>query len=239
MPNPLISRLTPATKDLWTLIRRHPVLGSALGILTLVFAGFSLLIGFPQMLVLLLPVALVAQFMLRRRMRRNNEGGRAESLAALSYIALSTVLVFAIIQVIPYGKAHSNPPVTGEPKWDSQRTRELTVSACYGCHSNEVDYPAYASVAPISWMVQSHVDEGRHKLNFSTFDVTTHGADEAVEVILEGSMPPSYYTRFGLHPEARLSDAEIQELVAGLRATFANSGITGEHGDKKDGRNED
>jgi hypothetical protein len=75
-------------------------------------------------------------------------------------------------------------------------------------------------------MVQSHVDEGRDALNFSTFDVTTHGADEAVETILDGSMPPSYYTRFGLHPEARLTDAEIQELVAGLRATFAQSGVT-------------
>jgi hypothetical protein len=108
------------------------------------------------------------------------------------------------------------------------------VRACYGCHSNEVDYPAYASVAPISWMVQRHVEEGRDELNFSTFDVSTHGADDAVETILDGSMPPSYYTRFGLHPEAKLTDAEIQELVAGLRATFAASGVTSEGKERGD-----
>lgn len=226
MQNPFATYLTSATRDLWTLVRRHPVLGASLFVCLLGFAVFTVLIGFPQMLVLLIPVTLVVLFLLRRRMRNNNSGGRAESIAALSYIVISTVVLFGLIQLVPYGKAHSNPPVTGEPKWDSQRTRDLTVRACYGCHSNEVDYPAYASVAPISWMVQSHVDEGRSKLNFSTFDVSTRGADDAVEVIREGSMPPSYYTRFGRHPEARLTDAEIQELVAGLTATLANSGIT-------------
>ncbi len=32
-------------------------------------------------------------------------------------------------------------------------------------------------------------------------------------------MPPSYYTMFGMHPEAKLTDAEISELIAGLLAT--------------------
>jgi len=44
-------------------------------------------------------------------------------------------------------------------------------------------------------------------------------AEETIEVIKDGSMPPAYYTRFGLHPEANLSDAELVELIAGLRAT--------------------
>lgn len=226
---PFLNQITPATKDAWVLVRRHPVLSVVLAVLTLVYAVFSVLIGFPQMLVLLIPVALSVLVVLRRRMRKPTaDTGRAEALAAVACIAVSSVVLFGVIQAVPYGRAHSNPPVTGEPKWDSPRTRELTVRACYGCHSNEVEYPQYANIAPISWMVQSHVDEGRGKLNFSTFDVSTHGADDAVETILDGSMPPSYYTRFGLHPEARLTDAEIQELVAGLKATFAQSGISGE-----------
>jgi hypothetical protein len=51
-------------------------------------------------------------------------------------------------------------------------------------------------------------------------------------------MPPSYFTRFGRHPEANLTPAEKQELIAGLRAT---PGI-GDHGgdrrrerDRRDG----
>jgi mono/diheme cytochrome c family protein len=228
MPNPLTRFLTPATKELVVVVRRHPVLTATLVVLAIGFEAFGVYIGFAPIGVLLIPVAVIALYLVRRRARSSKDTGRAEAIAALAYFALSTVAVFALIQFIPYGRAHSNPPVTGEPKWDSPRTRELTVQACYGCHSNEVDYPAYASVAPISWMVQRHVEEGRGELNFSTFDVSSYGADEAVETILEGSMPPSYYTRFGKHPEARLTDAEIQELVNGLRATFALSGVAKE-----------
>ena len=32
-------------------------------------------------------------------------------------------------------------------------------------------------------------------------------------------MPPAYYTVFGLHPEAKLSDQEIADLIAGLKLT--------------------
>ncbi|HEY5920080.1 MAG TPA: hypothetical protein VIV11_00360 [Kofleriaceae bacterium] len=31
--------------------------------------------------------------------------------------------LFAVIQLVPYGRAHSNPPVVAEPAWDSPRTR--------------------------------------------------------------------------------------------------------------------
>ena len=44
-------------------------------------------------------------------------------------------------------------------------------------------------------------------------------ADDSIEVIREGEMPPAYFTRFGLHSDANLSEAEITELVAGLQAT--------------------
>jgi hypothetical protein len=32
-------------------------------------------------------------------------------------------------------------------------------------------------------------------------------------------MPPHYYTLFGLHPEAQLTEAEISTLIAGIKAT--------------------
>jgi len=39
--------------------------------------------------------------------------------------------------------------------------------ACFDCHSNETVWPWYSSIAPVSWLVQRDVDEGREKLNFS------------------------------------------------------------------------
>jgi hypothetical protein len=93
------------------------------------------------------------------------------------------------------------------------------VRACFGCHSNEVKYPSYASVAPISWVVQSHVDEGRQAVNYSEFDKGQRRAKNTVIAVTSGFMPPSYYTQFGRHPEAKLTKAEMAELIAGLSNT--------------------
>ena len=56
-------------------------------------------------------------------------------------------------------------------------------------------------------------------MNYQEWNSRQRNADETIEVIKEGSMPPSYYTMFGKHPEAKLTDAEISELIAGLSAT--------------------
>jgi len=59
---------------------------------------------------------------------------------------------FLVIQVIPYGRAHTNPRTTAEPAWDSSRTRELAAAACFDCHSNETAWPWFTSIAPFSWL---------------------------------------------------------------------------------------
>ena len=75
--------------------------------------------------------------------------------------------VLLAIQLVPYGRGHRNPALRSEPPWDSPATRELARQACFDCHSNETQWPAYASIAPASWLVQHDVDEGRAALNFS------------------------------------------------------------------------
>ncbi|NQV07538.1 heme-binding domain-containing protein [bacterium] len=126
-------------------------------------------------------------------------------------------MVAILIQAVPYGRNHSNPPVIAEPDWATPQTRALAVAACFDCHSNEAEYPWYSSVAPFSWAVQNHVEEGRRKLNFSEWDRPQREADESAETLLEGSMPPLYYTI--AHPGSRLTGAEKRELAAGFRAT--------------------
>ncbi|MEZ4522143.1 MAG: heme-binding domain-containing protein [Thermomicrobiales bacterium] len=78
------------------------------------------------------------------------------------------------IQLVPYGRDHSNPPVTQAVQWDSPRTAELWDRACADCHSNETDWPWYTNVAPVSWLIQDHVDEGRSKINTSEWDKPQH-----------------------------------------------------------------
>ena len=71
------------------------------------------------------------------------------------------------IQLVPYRV--SNPSARNEPQWDSPRTRSLAVAACFDCHSNETKVLAFERVAPLSWWIKGHVDDGRAALNFSDF----------------------------------------------------------------------
>ena len=133
-------------------------------------------------------------------------------------ILLGLLALAAVIQLVPFGRDHTNPPVTGEPAWDSPATRELAKRTCFDCHSNETEWPWYSNVAPVSWLVQRDVNEGREKLNFSEWDRPQKHADEAAKEVREGEMPMWIY--LPTHPEARLTDAEKQQLIAGLEATF-------------------
>jgi hypothetical protein len=127
------------------------------------------------------------------------------------------------IQLVPYGRQHDNPPVIREPNWSSPQAREVAQAACFDCHSSETVWPWYSNVAPMSWLIQHDVDEGREYLNFSDWGSGSEGeeAEELYEVIEEGEMPPPQYLI--LHSEARLTQAEKSQLINGLIA-FNNSG---------------
>jgi len=133
---------------------------------------------------------------------------------ALKPVALAGVVGIGLLQLVPYGWRHSNPPVTAAAAWPSAEAERLARAACYDCHSNETEWPAYSYVAPMSWLVRYDIDRGRDALNFSTGS----GEDlhHAAEEVANRSMPPDRYLR--LHPDARLSAAERAALVAALEA---------------------
>ena len=137
----------------------------------------------------------------------------------LKWSAIALVGLFAVIQLVPYGREHTNPTGGKRIVWDSERTHQLMAGACMDCHSNETKWPWYSNVAPVSWLVQKDVDEGRRELNLST---DAAEVQEMIEAIDEGSMPPLQYKP--LHAGARLSDSEKKELIKGLQATFGSGG---------------
>jgi len=128
--------------------------------------------------------------------------------------------LFVIIQAVPYGRSHPNPPVTGEPDWDSPRTRRLVERACFDCHSNEVEWPWYTFVAPFSWLSESNVASGRDAVNYSEWNTPQEEVDESAQTVRDGEMPPWDYTL--LHSDARLSDQEKDDLIDGLVATLGD-----------------
>jgi hypothetical protein len=150
-------------------------------------------------------------------------------LKILTLDALIMIVTFGAIQLIPVPR--ENPPVRREPVWNSAETRTLAAQACFDCHSSETAWPWYAKIAPFSWVVWYDVTEGRQALDFSDWD--RHVDDDQVdpddpfppktlserieERIRNNTMPPGTYRL--AHPDARLSDAEKETLIAGLLET--------------------
>ncbi|HWQ84676.1 MAG TPA: heme-binding domain-containing protein [Anaerolineales bacterium] len=129
--------------------------------------------------------------------------------------------LIVLIQLLPYGRSHNNPPVVQEPAWQGVETRPLAQRACFDCHSNETEWAWYSNIAPASWLIQHDVEEGRSKLNFSEWGRGEQETGEIGEVILNGEMPPAQYTL--IHPDSRLSTTENEMLLNG----FSAMGIAG------------
>ena len=133
------------------------------------------------------------------------------------------ILVAGIaIQLVPYGRNYTNPPVIREPDWNTPATRTLAKLACFDCHSNETVWPWYSKIAPVSWLVYWDVVEGRKHLNFSDWKGGAGKHEQPHELtkeVIEGGMPPLQY--YIAHPEAKLDARSKKLLIDGLAATAA------------------
>ena len=132
-------------------------------------------------------------------------------------IVLVLLVVLVVIQVIPVNR--TNPPVTADIPTSSE-VKAVLRRACYDCHSNETVYPWYSRIAPVSWILAQHVSEGREELNFSIwhqYNAEDQGEKihESWETVVEGEMPPRYYTI--MHRDALLSpeDRAVLQTWAG------------------------
>ena len=140
-----------------------------------------------------------------------------KTLIVLGIFLALAMLFFGLIQLVPYGRNHTDPGIVQEPAWNDPQTRDLAARACFDCHSSQTNWPWYTNIAPISWLTQHDVDEGRRRLNFSDWNPNSRTVRSISRAISEGNMPPSYYRM--IHPSAQLSDAEKQLLIQGLHAS--------------------
>ena len=134
----------------------------------------------------------------------------------LVWAGVVLVVIVVGIQLIPLNR--TDPPVTREIKWNSPETRALAQRACFDCHSNLTTWPLQSYIAPASFFILNHVDEGRRRLNFSEWDKPNSDFEEVGRSIQNGQMPMWSYVL--MHPAAKLTPAETQQLLDGLQATF-------------------
>ena len=130
------------------------------------------------------------------------------------------VALFLLIQLIPYGRNATNPPANSPFQWSSTAVEDIARRSCYDCHSNETKRWWAVKIAPFSWLAQHDVSKGRSIFNFSDWNGTL--SPELLQHAVTDNMPPIQYTL--LHPSAKLTDAEKQQLVQGFQDSLAYNG---------------
>jgi hypothetical protein len=135
----------------------------------------------------------------------------------LMWLALALGGMFFALQlapspVQPLVRSTTNPRVhlqiAGHPEVGAILDR-----ACEDCHSDQTHVPWYGHVAPMSWMISQHVNQGREVLNFSDWNSRQPTADEMDEVcgaVSSGSMPLRSYTL--IHRKAILSKRDVDTI---------------------------
>lgn len=86
--------------------------------------------------------------------------------------------------------------------------------SCYDCHSNEVNWPWYSNIAPFSWIISDHVNDGRKWLNFSEWENYTQEEKEkklkGIYRTVYAVMPLNSY--LWLHEEADLTKEQRKQI---------------------------
>ena len=134
-------------------------------------------------------------------------------------IGLGLGALLLLIQLVPYGRDHSDPKATQLARLPNAHGEQLFEHACADCHSDHTNWRWYSSVAPASWLVYNDVKEGRQNLNLSEWDKAQPEVGEIAEQILSGGMPPIQYKL--VHPSARLTAKEKRDLIATFGELYA------------------
>ncbi|HLN53635.1 MAG TPA: heme-binding domain-containing protein [Lentimicrobium sp.] len=141
-------------------------------------------------------------------------------MKAVKILLVALILIFIAIQFIPSGIPQNTPEddrsIVKSGLVTEAVLQQLKIS-CYDCHSNQVNLPWYAKVAPSSWLLSDHIREGKDHLNFSEWsDYSKRKKISLLEHIGEevksGGMPLKSYLL--IHRDARLNSGEVSALVS-------------------------
>jgi hypothetical protein len=130
------------------------------------------------------------------------------------------LLAVAFIAIQFYRPDRTNPPIVQAETLEAttevpQDVQAILKRSCNDCHSNNSSYPWYSNIAPISWQIVDHINEGRDELNFSKWGTYNqkrkdHKLDEICKQVESGEMPHNQY--LWIHWDAKLSENDIQVL---------------------------
>jgi len=134
------------------------------------------------------------------------------------WAGVAVLIAFVARAALTTGR-FDGPPATHEPLLaGAQIPTQLLSSvqrACQDCHSENTAWPWYSGIPPLSWQIHKDVAQARQFMDLSKWNDYTEREKRGLLVSMAGAlkthaMPPARYVL--MHPESRLSDAELAAL---------------------------
>ena len=128
-------------------------------------------------------------------------------------VLIAFLIIFGLMQVIQVDK--ENFPIDKNKELKApQEIMTMLQTSCYDCHSNQTNYPWYSNIAPLSWVISTHVKDGRQAVNYSNWeDYTPEEKKKKLEATYRtvyAVMPLSSYLWF--HSEADLTKEQRKQI---------------------------
>src|SRR5437870_8365382 len=153
-------------------------------------------------------------------------------MKALKVTGIVLIVVFLGMQAVR--PARTNPPIDESQTINAKTQMTPDVASildrsCRDCHTNKTVWPWYTNIAPVSWWLSNHVNDGRRSLNMSEWAKLDQNRQDRklrqiCDEVQDGVMPLSSYTP--MHPAAKLSDQDKKTICSwseSERARLSNS----------------
>jgi cytochrome c len=135
-------------------------------------------------------------------------------LPAISILALPFVHPFGAVR-----QQHSSE-LMPDVQWNDPRVLPLLEKSCQNCHSQRTQWPVYSYLPLVSWVMEKDVAEARQHMDLSRWN--QYSIEEKRDLLVRigaevrsHEMPLPRYVL--LHPEAHLSDSDIQAIYEWTR----------------------
>ena len=157
--------------------------------------------------------------------------------------ALTVAAVVALGYVHPFGNPRVEPAkglgTLLEGATMPADAKAVLVNKCADCHSSETRWPAYARIAPGSWLIERDIVEARKKMDLSHWEQMPADKQQVLtakifEEAKSGDMPPLQYRL--LHWNAQLSKTDVQALSRLGKSTGGSEAALAGDGDAVQGK---
>lgn len=140
-------------------------------------------------------------------------------MSRMKKIGLTVLIVLIGIQFIQPARNENGqalPTDISKTVFIPDNVKSLLQTTCNDCHSNNTNYPWYANIQPMGWLLANHIKGGKAELNFNEFGTYSQRRQQSklksiASQVKDDEMPLASYAF--LHKNAKLTKEQKALII--------------------------